>query len=37
MYIVVWVLLGRCLGSSRNEDPGPFTCCFEGLGLVHRN
>ena len=28
---------GQYLGPSRNKDPGPFTCCFKGLGLVHHS
>ena len=40
----VRVLFGQYPGLSRNKDPepfnkdlGPFTCCFGGLGLVHRS
>ena len=28
---------GQYLGQSRNKDPGRFTYCFKGLGLVHRH
>ena len=42
-YRYTWHLYGSFLDStqapsqSRNKDPRPFTCCFGGLGLVHRN
>jgi len=37
-YWVVWgFFFGQCSGPSKSKDPGPFSCCFKGLGLVHRS
>ena len=35
LFNTVRVLFGQYPGRSRNKDPGTFTCCFGGLGLVH--
>ena len=37
LFHIVRVHFGQYPGLCRNKDLGLFTCCFGGLGLVHRS